>query len=106
MRPDTVARWAEPRRTVFGNIRLAAGDIASMRPGPQVGVWTIHSRLIDWNSSLGEGPSDVMIAEDGRLFVPLVYERGTRNPDFAPGGRLTVAALIYLAKVLGYPAKS
>jgi hypothetical protein len=36
----------------------------------------------------------------------MVYERGRMHPRVAPAARLTVAALVYLASVLGYPTKT
>jgi conjugative relaxase-like TrwC/TraI family protein len=103
LRPQSRVAWPEPHRGVFGKVKLKGGQVV-LRDGPEVGAWKVRSTLVRWNAE-NFAPPSALIAEDGQLFIGFVWIFDRRNPSLEVAGRFRVAALIHLARSLGFPTR-
>jgi hypothetical protein len=103
LKPQSRVAWPEPRLGVFGKVKLKGGRVV-LRDGPEVGVWQLPSKLVRWSEE-NFAPPDALIAEDGRLFIGFVWTFGRRNPSLMINGRFRIAALVHMARLLGFPTK-
>jgi hypothetical protein len=76
-----------------------------VRTGAEIGAWRVPARLIMWDPNILR-PEDALIADDGRLYVQHYWEGRVKKPGLAVGGRLRIAALVYLAGPLGFPVRT
>jgi hypothetical protein len=84
-------------------VKLKGGQVV-LRDGPEVGAWKVRSTLVRWNAE-NFAPPSALIAEDGQLFIGFVWIFDRRNPSLEVAGRFRVAALIHLARSLGFPTR-